>query len=540
MARFVFVTGGVVSSLGKGVTAAALGALLQARGYSVRLRKLDPYLNMDPGTMSPNQHGEVFVTDDGTEADLDLGHYERFTDVSATRGDSTTSGRIYWDILSRERKGEFLGATIQVIPHVTNAIKDFIAAGENEVDFIICEIGGTIGDIEAQPFVEAARQFVAQRPRGHCAFVHLTLVPYIAAAGEVKTKPTQHSVKELRSMGIQPDVLLCRMEHPLDEGDRAKIAAFCNVRLSAVIPAYDVSSIYEVPLAYHAQGLDQEVLDVFGLSNDSSPDLSRWHGIVEGLRAPERHARIGIVGKYDLQDAYKSLAQALVHAGIATDAKVQVEWIDSTAVETDGADRHLAGVDAIIVPGGFGERGTEGKIAAIAYARTKKVPFLGICLGMQMAVVEASRSLLGIADATSSEFSGSGTHVIGRMTEWAKGNALEVRAADQDMGGSLRLGSYPAELRSGSRIADAYGCTRIDERHRHRYEMNPEYADRLEHVGLSVTGWSPDGKLPEAVEAADHPWFVGVQYHPELKSRPFSAHPLFVGLLSAALEAQGW
>ena len=540
MARFVFVTGGVVSSLGKGVTAAALGALLQARGYSVRLRKLDPYLNMDPGTMSPNQHGEVFVTDDGTEADLDLGHYERFTDVSATRGDSTTSGRIYWDILTRERRGEFLGATIQVIPHVTNAIKHFIAAGEDETDFIICEIGGTIGDIEAQPFVEAARQFVAERPRGHCAFVHLTLVPYIAAAGEVKTKPTQHSVKELRSMGIQPDVLLCRMEHPLDEGDRAKIAAFCNVRLSAVIPAYDVSSIYEVPLAYHAQGLDEEVLDVFGLANGAPPDLSRWQGIVDGLRAPERKARIGIVGKYDLQDAYKSLAQAIVHAGIATGAEVTVDWVDSTSIEADGADRHLAGVDAIIVPGGFGARGTEGKIAAIAYARTKKVPFLGICLGMQMAVVEASRNLLGIADATSSEFSSSGTHVIGRMTEWSKGNALEIRAADEDLGGSLRLGAYPADLRPGSRIAEAYGASRIDERHRHRYEMNPEYAGRLEDAGLMVTGWSPDGRLPEAVEAADHPWFVGVQYHPELKSRPFSAHPLFVGLLAAALESQGW
>lgn len=536
MTRYVFITGGVVSSLGKGVAAAALGALLQARGHSVRLRKLDPYLNIDPGTMSPNQHGEVFVTDDGTEADLDLGHYERFTGIPTTRADSTTSGRLYWDILSRERRGEYLGATVQVIPHLTDAIKGFIRAGGEGIDFVICEIGGTVGDIEALPFFEAIRQFSREAPRGTCAFVHLTLLPYIAAAGEVKTKPTQHSVKELRSIGIQPDILLCRIDRPMERGDRAKLALFCNVREESVIPAYDVSSIYDVPLAYHAEGLDREVLAVLGMPHEASPDLSRWTDISDRIRSPERRVRIGVVGKYGLKDAYKSLAEALDHGGLPHRAAVDVDWIDSETLESGDINGRLSRLNGILVPGGFGARGTEGKIAAAGYARRNLVPYLGICLGMQMAVVEAARNLVGIADAGSSEFEGCGTPVVGLMTEWAKDAGVERRNSRDDLGGTLRLGEYPARLGDGSRMAEAYGGDAIVERHRHRYEVDARLAPSLERAGMLVTGWSPDGTLPEAVEMRDHPWFVGVQYHPELKSRPFQPHPLFTAFVGAALE----
>jgi CTP synthase len=536
MTRYVFITGGVVSSLGKGLAAAALGAVLQARGYTVRLRKLDPYLNVDPGTMSPTQHGEVFVTDDGAETDLDLGHYERFTGRSANKRDNITTGRIYQDLIAKERKGEFLGATVQVIPHVTNAIKDFVREGNDGYDFVLVEIGGTVGDIEGLPFFEAIRQLGNDLPRGQAMYVHLTLLPYIPSAGELKTKPTQHSVKELRSIGIQPDILLCRTDRSIPKEERRKLALFCNVRESAVIEARDVDNIYAVPEAYHAEGFDEEVLRFFGLPTGVEPDLSRWSFINERVRNPEGSVTIAIVGKYTgLKDAYKSLIEALHHGGIANNVRVNLDWIESEVFENEDPSPFLEHVNGILVPGGFGVRGTEGKIRAAQFARERKVPYFGICFGMQMAVIEAARNLCGVADASSSEFGPTKQPVVGLMTEWVKGNELEKRGSDGDLGGTMRLGAYTAALKAGSRIADIYGATTISERHRHRYEVNMAYRDRLEQRGLRFAGLSPDGVLPETVEYEDHPWFIGVQYHPELKSRPFEPHPLFSSFVKAAV-----
>jgi CTP synthase len=537
MARYIFITGGVVSSLGKGLASAALGALLQARGYTVRLRKLDPYLNIDPGTMSPYQHGEVFVTDDGAETDLDLGHYERFTGRPATRQDNITTGRIYQDILSKERRGDYLGATIQVIPHVTDAIKDFIRSGNEEFDFVLCEIGGTVGDIEGLPFFEAIRQLGNDLPRHHAIFIHLTLLPYITTAGELKTKPTQHSVKELRSIGIQPDILLCRTDRPIPKDERRKLGLFCNVRESAVIEARDADNIYAVPEAYHAAGLDTEVLHAFGLDPGVSPDLARWRLINERIRNPEGQVTIAVVGKYTgMLDAYKSLIEALSHGGVANKVKVNLDWIESEVFENEDPTPFLEHVNGILVPGGFGQRGAEGKIRAARFARERHVPYFGICFGMQMAVVEAARNLCGISEANSTEFGATSEPVVGLMTEWLKGNELERRRADGDLGGTMRLGQYQALLRRGSRVADIYGTTEISERHRHRYEVNTDYKGRLEQRGMRFSGMSPDGVLPEIVEYDDHPWFIGVQFHPELKSRPFEPHPLFASFVEAAVE----
>ncbi|WP_026783695.1 CTP synthase [Pleomorphomonas koreensis] len=537
MARYIFITGGVVSSLGKGLAAAALASLLQARGYKVRLRKLDPYLNVDPGTMSPYQHGEVFVTDDGAETDLDLGHYERFTGRPANKQDNITTGRIYQEIIARERHGDYLGGTVQVIPHVTDAIKNFILDGNEDYDFVLCEIGGTVGDIEAMPFLEAIRQLGNELPRRHCVYIHLTLMPYIPSAGELKTKPTQHSVKELRSIGIQPDILLVRCDRPIPEGERKKLSLFCNVRQSAVIPGLDVGTIYEVPLAYHKEGFDDEVLAAFGIDAAPAPKLDRWLGIVNRIKNPEGEVNIAVVGKYTvLKDAYKSLIEALVHGGIANNVRVKIEWIESEVFEKEDPTPYLDHVHGILVPGGFGERGSEGKILAARFARQHGVPYFGICFGMQMAVIEAARALAGVADASSSEFGPTSQPVVGLMTEWLKGNALEKRRAGGDMGGTLRLGSYEAHLAKGSKIAEIYGSEIIHERHRHRYEVNIDYRDRLESCGLSFAGMSPDGVLPETVEIPDHPWFIGVQYHPELKSRPFEPHPLFASFIEAAVE----
>jgi CTP synthase len=535
MARYIFITGGVVSSLGKGLASAALGALLQARGYTVRLRKLDPYLNVDPGTMSPTQHGEVFVTDDGAETDLDLGHYERFTGRSANKRDNITTGRIYQEIIAKERRGDFLGATVQVIPHVTNAIKEFVVEGNDGVDFVLVEIGGTVGDIEGLPFFEAIRQLGNDLPKGHCVYVHLTLLPFIPSAGELKTKPTQHSVKELRSIGIQPDILLCRTDREIPREERRKLGLFCNVRESAVIEARDVSSIYDVPRAYHDAGLDREVLAAFGIEPAPKPNMSRWAGVTRAFHNPEGEVTIAIVGKYTgLKDAYKSLIEALTHGGIANRVKVQLDWIESEIFERDDPAPHLEGVHGILVPGGFGPRGAEGKILAAKFARERKVPFLGICFGMQMAVIEASRSLAGVSQANSSEFGPTSEPVVGLMTEWLRGNELEQRRAEGDLGGTMRLGAYRADLAEGSKIAAIYGKTEISERHRHRYEVNTAYRERLEAKGLIFAGMSPDGLLPETVEFTDHPWFIGVQYHPELKSRPFEPHPLFASFIAAA------
>jgi len=537
MARYIFITGGVVSSLGKGLASAALGALLQARGYKVRLRKLDPYLNVDPGTMSPYQHGEVFVTDDGAETDLDLGHYERFTGRPATRHDNITTGRIYQDILTRERRGDYLGATIQVIPHVTNAIKDFIREGNDHFDFVLCEIGGTVGDIEGLPYFEAIRQLGNELPRNHAIYIHLTLLPFIPSAGELKTKPTQHSVKELRSIGIQPDILLCRTDRPIPEGERRKLALFCNVRESAVIEARDVDNIYAVPEAYSAQGLDAQVLEAFGTEPRQSPDLEKWRLINERIRNPEGDVTIAIVGKYTgMKDAYKSLIEALSHGGIANKVKVKLDWIESEVFENEDPTPFLENVNGILVPGGFGQRGAEGKIRAARFARERHVPYFGICFGMQMAVVEAARNLCGIEEANSTEFGPTPEPVVGLMTEWMKGNELEKRAAGGDLGGTMRLGAYPAKLTRGSRVADIYGSTDISERHRHRYEVNTGYKGRLEQRGMRFSGMSPDGILPEIIEYEDHPWFIGVQFHPELKSRPFEPHPLFASFVGAAVE----
>jgi CTP synthase len=537
MARHIFITGGVVSSLGKGLMAASLAALLQARGYRVRIRKFDPYLNVDPGTMSPYQHGEVFVTDDGAETDLDLGHYERFTGVSAHQGDNITSGRIYRDIIAKERRGDYLGATVQVIPHVTDAIKNFATADTDDLDFVLCEIGGTVGDIEGLPFIEALRQLRNELGREQTCFVHVTLVPYIAAAGELKTKPTQHSVRELTGLGIQPDILLCRCERELPETERRKIALFCNVRPQAVIPALDAPNIYAVPLQYHREGLDAEVLHHFGMSSNA-PELSRWDDITERYEHPEGEVTIGVVGKYvGLPDAYKSLNEALVHGGMANRVKVNIRWIDAEIFEREDSEiaAALEPMHGILVPGGFGERGTEGKIASVRFAREREVPFFGICLGMQMACVESARAA-GIEGAGSSEFGKPAEPVVGIITEWMSEDGLQTRAEGGDLGGTMRLGAYPAALSANSHVAAIYGATEISERHRHRYEVNAAYREALEGQGLIFSGMSPDGLLPEIVERPDHPWFVGVQFHPELKSRPFEPHPLFAGFIAAALR----
>jgi CTP synthase len=536
MTRFIFITGGVVSSLGKGLSAAALGALLQARGFKVRLRKFDPYLNVDPGTMSPYQHGEVYVTDDGAETDLDLGHYERYTGVAARRSDSVTTGRVYSTVIQRERRGEYLGATVQVIPHVTDAIKEFIQGDLGDEDFVLVEIGGTVGDIESLPFLEAIRQLGNEVGRDRAMYVHLTLVPYIPSAGELKTKPTQHSVKELLGLGIQPDILLCRCDRSIPEGARKKIALFCNLQESRVILAQDVDTIYEVPAAYHAEGFDRQVCEHFRIAAPE-PALQRWDEIVTRIRRPEGEVNIAVVGKYThLRDAYKSLAEALVHGGIANNVGVKLDWLDSEIFEQDDAVQQLETVHGILVPGGFGERGAEGKIEAARFARERGVPYFGICFGMQMAVIEAARHLAGLTGAGSTEFGPCEDPVVGLMTEWMRGNTVERRNAAGDLGGTMRLGAYQALLAPGSRVAEIYdGAATISERHRHRYEVNINYKARLEATGLLFSGMSPDGVLPEIVEIPDHPWFIGVQYHPELKSKPFDPHPLFTSFIKAAV-----
>ena len=540
MARFIFITGGVVSSLGKGLASAALGALLQARGYSVRLRKLDPYLNVDPGTMSPFEHGEVFVTDDGAETDLDLGHYERFTGVSARMTDSVSSGRIYSNVLEKERRGNYLGKTIQVIPHVTDEIKDFIKIGEDEVDFMLCEIGGTVGDIEGLPFFEAIRQFSQDKQRGECIFMHLTLLPFVKASGELKTKPTQHSVKELRSIGISPDVLVCRSEGSIPQKEREKLALFCNVRPESVISAKDLNSIYEAPISYHLEGLDQAVLDAFNITPAPKPDLSKWEDVKDRLNNPEGHVNVAIVGKYtQLEDAYKSIAEALTHGGMANRLEVKIKWVDAETFEKEDPEIHLSGFHAILVPGGFGERGTEGKIMAAKFAREHKIPYLGICLGMQTAVIESARNMAGISNAGSEEFDHEAGKrrfepIIYHLKEWVQGNHKVSRNVEDDKGGTMRLGAYSAVLAEGSNVAKVYNSTDIEERHRHRYEVDINYRKELEKKGLIFSGMSPDGRLPEIVELSDHPWFIGVQFHPELKSKPFDPHPLFRDFIKAA------
>jgi CTP synthase len=539
MARFIFVTGGVVSSLGKGLLSASLGALLQARGYKVRIRKFDPYLNVDPGTMSPYQHGEVYVTDDGAETDLDLGHYERFTGVSSKQSDNVTTGRIYRDIIAKERRGDYLGATVQVIPHVTNAIKEFALTDIDGLDFVICEIGGTVGDIESLPFVESIRQLRNDLGRFNTVSVHTTLVPWIAAAGELKTKPTQQSVRELASLGVQPEVLLCRCDRPLPEAEREKIALFCNVRKSAVIPALDARNIYDVPLQYHEAGLDDEVLHAFGIADAPPPDLTRWNEIMDRIDHYDSEVTIGVVGKYvGLPDAYKSLREALVHGGIANRAKVKIEWIDAEIFEHPDAEiaAELEPLHGILVPGGFGERGSEGKIASVKFAREREIPFFGICLGMQMACIEAARNVAGISEASTTEFGETSEPVVGMITEWMSEEGLQQRAAGGDLGGTMRLGAYPAKLDGNSVVHSIYGQDLISERHRHRYEVNIHYKDALEGTGLIFSGMSPDDQLPEIVERPDHPWFIGVQFHPELKSRPFEPHPLFAGFIEAAVK----
>jgi len=527
----------VVSSLGKGLSAAALGALLQARGFRVRLRKLDPYLNVDPGTMSPYQHGEVYVTDDGAETDLDLGHYERYVGVPSRRSDSVTTGRIYSTVISRERRGEYLGATVQVIPHVTDAIKEFIQADLDGEDFVLCEIGGTVGDIESLPFLEAIRQLGYELGRERVMFVHLTLVPYIPSAAELKTKPTQHSTKELLALGIQPNILLCRCDRPIPLAARRKIALFCNLRESRVIPAIDVDTIYGVPAAYHAEGFDREVCAHFGVKAPE-PDLERWNEIVELIHKPEGRVTIAIVGKYThLPDSYKSLAEAMTHGGLANNVGVDLDWIDSEVFEAEAEAVHkLDGVHGILVPGGFGVRGTDGMIKAARFARERRVPYFGICFGMHMAIIEAARDLADLPGAGSTEFGPCRHPVVGLMTEWSRGNTVERRNSTDDLGGTMRLGAYPAVLAPGSRVAEIYDAEHISERHRHRYEVNIHYKERLEATGLRFSGMSPDGELPEIVEIPDHPWFVGVQFHPELKSRPFAPHPLFTSFIRAARD----
>ena len=542
MARFIFITGGVVSSLGKGLASAALGALLQARGYSVRLRKLDPYLNVDPGTMSPFEHGEVFVTNDGAETDLDLGHYERFTGVSARMTDSVSSGRIYSNVLEKERRGNYLGKTIQVIPHVTDEIKEFIKIGEDEVDFMLCEIGGTVGDIEGLPFFEAIRQFSQDKQRGECIFMHLTLLPFVKASGELKTKPTQHSVKELRSIGISPDILVCRSEGSIPQKEREKLALFCNVRPESVISAKDLNSIYEAPISYHNEGLDQAVLDAFNITPAPKPDLSKWEDVKDRLNNPEGHVNVAIVGKYtQLEDAYKSIAEALTHGGMANRLEVKINWVDAETFEKEDPEIYLSGFHAILVPGGFGERGTEGKIMAAKFAREHKIPYLGICLGMQTAVIESARNMAGISNAGSEEFDHEAGKrrfepIIYHLKEWVQGNHKVSRKVEDDKGGTMRLGAYSAVLAEDSCVAKIYNSTSIEERHRHRYEVDVKYRKGLEKSGLIFSGMSPDGRLPEIVELSDHPWFIGVQFHPELKSKPFDPHPLFRDFIKAAKD----
>ena len=542
MARFIFITGGVVSSLGKGLASAALGALLQARGYSVRLRKLDPYLNVDPGTMSPFEHGEVFVTNDGAETDLDLGHYERFTGVSARMTDSVSSGRIYSNVLEKERRGNYLGKTIQVIPHVTDEIKEFIKIGEDEVDFMLCEIGGTVGDIEGLPFFEAIRQFSQDKQRGECIFMHLTLLPYVKASGELKTKPTQHSVKELRSIGISPDILVCRSEGSIPQKEREKLALFCNVRPESVISAKDLNSIYEAPISYHNEGLDQAVLDAFTITPTPKPDLSKWEDVKDRLNNPEGHVNVAIVGKYtQLEDAYKSIAEALTHGGMANRLEVKINWVDAETFEKKDPKIYLSGFHAILVPGGFGERGTEGKIMAAKFARENKIPYLGICLGMQTAVIESARNMAGISNAGSEEFDHEAGKrrfepIIYHLKEWVQGNHKVSRKVEDDKGGTMRLGAYSAVLAEDSCVAKIYNSTSIEERHRHRYEVDVKYRKELEKSGLIFSGMSPDGRLPEIVELSEHPWFIGVQFHPELKSKPFDPHPLFRDFIKAAKD----
>ena len=536
MTRFIFITGGVVSSLGKGLTSAALGALLQARGFKVRLRKLDPYLNVDPGTMSPYQHGEVYVTDDGAETDLDLGHYERFTGVPGRKSDNVTTGQIYTDVIAKERRGDYLGATVQVIPHVTDAIKDFVLSDLSDEDFVVCEIGGTVGDIEGLPFLEAIRQLGNQLGRERTLFIHLTLVPFIASAGELKTKPTQHSVKELQSLGIQPEIVVCRSEHPIPIDARHKIALFCNVRREAVIQALDVNTIYAVPRAYHEEGLDTEVCRHFGIET-ADLDLTMWDDVTDRVRQPDGEVTIGVVGKYtSVLDSYKSLAEALSHGGIANNVKVKVNWLDSEIFEADGTINHLEGVHGILVPGGFGERGAEGKIAAARFARERKVPYFGICFGMQMAVIEAARNLAGLKGAGSTEFGPCEDPIVGLLTEWMHGNVVERRNVDSEKGGTMRLGAYDCDLAEDSQVSAIYGDGRISERHRHRYEVNINYREVLETAGLRFSGLSPDGELPEIVEYPTHPWFIGVQFHPELKSKPYDPHPLFTSFIQAAVD----
>jgi CTP synthase len=535
--RFIFITGGVVSSLGKGIASSALGALLQARGYKVRLRKLDPYLNVDPGTMSPTQHGEVYVTDDGAETDLDLGHYERFTGVASRQSDNVTSGKIYSSVIGKERHGDYLGGTVQVIPHVTDAIKEFICADLIDEDFCLCEIGGTVGDIESLPFLEAIRQLRNEEGSENCLFIHVTLLPYIKSAGELKTKPTQHSVKELLSVGIQPEILLCRAERPIPENERKKIALFCNVKPECVIEALDVDTIYNVPVKYHEQGLDEQAVRYFKLPTEPKPNLTPWKNIVQRVREPEGEVTIAVVGKYtSLLDSYKSLSEALTHGGIANNVRVNLKWLDSQVFENPDTMHHLEGVDGILVPGGFGERGTEGKIRAAQFAREKKIPYFGICFGMQLAVIEAARNLGGIPKATSSEFGASDFAVIGLMKEWMKGNQLEIRKSNGDLGGTMRLGAYPCRLVSGTKAHEIYGADLIHERHRHRYEVNITYRPQFEKAGLVFCGMSPDGHLPEMIERDDHPWFIGVQFHPELRSKPLDPHPLFRSFIAAAVQ----
>lgn len=535
--KFIFITGGVVSSLGKGLASASLASLLQARGFKVRMRKLDPYLNVDPGTMSPYQHGEVFVTDDGAETDLDLGHYERFSGVPCRKTDSITTGKIYQRVIDKERHGDYLGATIQVIPHVTNEIKSFILSDITDEDFVLCEIGGTVGDIEGQPYLEAIRQVAYELGRERSMFIHVTLLPYIPTAGELKTKPTQHSVKKLQEYGIQPDMLLCRSQMEIPQNEKRKIALFCNIREENVITALDASSIYQVPIAYAKEGMGRQVCRHFNIPTSDNLDLSKWENILDNIRHPEGEVRVAVVGKYtQLLEAYKSLNEALTHGGIANRYKVKVKWIDSELLEKESPEDHLKDVSAILVPGGFGQRGTEGKIEAIRYAREHKIPFLGICLGMQMAVIETMRNVAGIKNAGTTEFDANCEPIVGLMTEWDKEGAKEIRHKDGDLGGTMRLGAYECVLEANSLVAQIYGKNKISERHRHRYEVNMKYAETLQRSGMKITGRSPDGKLPEIVEIGDHPWFVAVQFHPELKSKPFDPAPLFVSFVRAAID----
>lgn len=537
--KFIFITGGVVSSLGKGLASASLASILQSRGFKVRMRKLDPYLNVDPGTMSPYQHGEVYVTDDGAETDLDLGHYERFSGVACHKTDSITTGKIYQRVIDKERHGDYLGATIQVIPHVTNEIKDFILSDISDEDFVLCEIGGTVGDIEGQPYLEAIRQVAYDLGRERAMFIHVTLLPYIPAAGELKTKPTQHSVKKLQEYGIQPDMLLCRSQCPIPQNEKKKIALFCNIREENVIAALDVENIYQVPIAYSHEGMDRQVCKHFGIECDGEPDLSKWEKIVDIIRHPEGEVKIAVVGKYmQLLEAYKSIHEALVHGGIANKHKVKIKWVDSELLEKSEPDIYLSDVSAILVPGGFGQRGTNGKIEAVKYARENNIPFLGICYGMQMAVIETMRDVAGVANAYTTELNPNCEPVVGLMTEWEKDGDKEKRTQDGDLGGTMRLGAYPCVLAKDSLARKVYGTDKISERHRHRYEVNMKYEKQLNDAGMFITGKSPDGRLPEIVEIPNHPWFIGVQFHPELKSKPFDPHPLFVSFVKAAIDKQ--